>query len=50
MIAPTRAACETIELAVQLHIETYLEKHHGQKVRDLARAGRGFGFVAGTGT
>ena len=26
VIAPTRAACETIELAVGLHIETYLEK------------------------
>ena len=52
VIAPTRAACETIELAVQLHIETYLEKHHGQKVRELARSGggRGFGIVAGTGT
>ena len=50
VIAPTRAACETIELAVQLHLETYLEKHHGTRVRDLARAGRGFGIVAGTGT
>ncbi len=50
VIAPTRAACETIELAVQLHIETYLEKHHGRAVRELARAGRGFGIVAGTGT
>ena len=29
VIAPTRAACETIELAVGLHIETYLEKHFG---------------------
>ncbi|MDB4878406.1 MAG: helicase, family [Gemmatimonadetes bacterium] len=50
VIAPTRAACETIELAVQLHIETYLEKHHGERVRELARSGRGFGIVAGTGT
>ena len=50
VIAPTRAACETIELAVQLHIETYLEKHHGARVRELARSGRGFGIVAGTGT
>jgi ATP-dependent helicase HrpA len=24
VIAPTRAACETIELAVQLHIDTFL--------------------------
>ncbi|HET9423781.1 MAG TPA: DEAD/DEAH box helicase [Gemmatimonadaceae bacterium] len=50
VIAPTRAACETIELAVKLHIETYLEKHHGQTVRELARSGRGFGIIAGTGT
>ncbi|HTE45094.1 MAG TPA: DEAD/DEAH box helicase, partial [Gemmatimonadaceae bacterium] len=50
VIAPTRAACETIELAVQLRIETYLEKHHGARVRELARGGQGFGIVAGTGT
>ena len=50
VIAPTRAACETIELALALHIETYLEKHHGDRVRELARGGRGFGIVAGTGT
>ena len=50
VIAPTRAACETIELALGLHIETYLEKHHGAKVRELARSGKGFGIVAGTGT
>src|SRR3954471_12973237 len=50
VIAPTRAACETIELAVGLHIETYLEKHYGSKVRELARSGKGFGIVAGTGT
>ena len=50
VIAPTRAACETIELAVQLHIDTFLEVNHGPRVRDLARAGRGFGIVAGTGT
>src|SRR6476660_678468 len=50
VIAPTRAACETIELAVGLHIETYLEKHYGQRVRDLARSRRGFGIVAGTGS
>ena len=54
VIAPTRAACETIELAVQLHIETFLEKHYGARVRELARntssSGRGFGIVAGTGT
>src|SRR5918999_5789903 len=50
VIAPTRAACETIELALSLHIETFLEKHHGARVRALARAGKGFGIVAGTGT
>ena len=50
VIAPTRAACETIELAVKLHIETYLEEHHGGRVRELARSGKGFGIVAGTGT
>ena len=50
VIAPTRAACETIELAVGLHLETYLEKHHGARVRELARGGQGFGIVAGTGT
>ena len=50
VIAPTRAACETIELALGLHIETYLEKHYGARVRELARSGKGFGIVAGTGT
>src|SRR4026208_2201166 len=50
VIAPTRAACETIELAVGLHIETYLEKHFGTRVRELARSRRGFGIVAGTGS
>src|SRR3982751_6233422 len=50
VIAPTRAACETIELAIGLHIETYLEKHHGDRVRELARSGKGFGIIAGTGT
>src|ERR671926_1999319 len=50
VIAPTRAACETIELALGLHIETFLEKQAGQRVRELARSGQGFGIVAGTGT
>ena len=50
IIAPTRAACETIELAFTLNIETYLEKHHGAKLRELAASGSGFGIVAGTGT
>ena len=50
VIAPTRAACETIELALGLHIETFLETHHGERVRELARGGNGFGIIAGTGT
>jgi len=50
VIAPTRAACETIELALGLHIETFLERHHGARVRELAAFGQGFGIVAGTGT
>src|SRR5256714_8474765 len=50
VIAPTRAACETIELALGLHIPTLLEKQHGREIRDLAAAGKGFGIVAGTGT
>jgi hypothetical protein len=51
VIAPTRAACETIELALGLsHVQTVLEREHGQEVRELALTGRGFGIVAGTGT
>ena len=50
VIAPTRAACETIEIALGLHIETFLEREHGEQVRGLARGGKGFGIVAGTGT
>lgn len=50
VIAPTRAACETIELALGLNIETVLEKQHGEEIRALAAAGKGFGIVAGTGT
>jgi Rad3-related DNA helicase len=51
VIAPTRAACETIEIGVQLTgVETILEREHGDEIRDLARAGKGFGIVAGTGT
>jgi hypothetical protein len=50
VIAPTRAACETIELAIGLHIPTFLEERHGDEVRRLAREGKGFGIVAGTGT
>jgi hypothetical protein len=51
VIAPTRAACETIELALGLKdVETVLEREHGKELRHLAASGRGFGIVAGTGT
>jgi hypothetical protein len=50
VIAPTRAACETIELALGLNIRTLLEEQHGDEIRSLASAGKGFGIVAGTGT
>ncbi|MCC6317427.1 MAG: DEAD/DEAH box helicase [Gemmatimonadaceae bacterium] len=50
VIAPTRAACETIEIALGLHVDTVLERRHGQEIRDLAASGAGFGIVAGTGT
>jgi ATP-dependent helicase HrpA len=50
VIAPTRAACETIELALGLKLETLLEREHGEDIRRLAGSGRGFGVVAGTGT
>ncbi|HET8633565.1 MAG TPA: DEAD/DEAH box helicase [Gemmatimonadales bacterium] len=50
VIAPTRAACETIELALALHVETLLEREHGEELRHWAAAGKGFGIVAGTGT
>ncbi len=50
VIAPTRAACETIEIALGLHLETFLEQRYGTRVRELARGGEGFGIVAGTGT
>jgi hypothetical protein len=50
IIAPTRAACETIEIALGLHLDTLLERQHGRQIRDLAAEGKGFGIVAGTGT
>jgi len=50
VIAPTRAACETIELAMGLHLETVLGAEHGDEIRALASGGAGFGVVAGTGT
>ena len=50
VIAPTRAACETIELALGLRLDTLLEREHGEEIRTLATSGKGFGIVAGTGT
>src|SRR6266487_2509493 len=50
VIAPTRAACETIELALGLHLDTLLEREHGDDLRGLAGSGQGFGIVAATGT
>jgi ATP-dependent helicase HrpA len=50
VIAPTRAACETIELAMGLHLETVLEREHGDELRRWASEQKGFGIVAGTGT
>src|SRR5215208_775306 len=50
IIAPTRAACETIELALGLQVDTLLEREHGAELRDWAGQGRAFGIVAGTGT
>lgn len=51
IIAPTRAACETIELALGLTgVDTVLEREHGAELREWALGGKGFGIVAGTGT
>ncbi|HSR15873.1 MAG TPA: hypothetical protein VLL51_08980, partial [Gemmatimonadales bacterium] len=50
VIAPTRAACETIELALGTRIETLLWREHGDELLALARRALGFGIVAGTGT
>jgi ATP-dependent helicase HrpA len=36
VIAPTRAACETIELAFSLDIETILWREHGAELLALA--------------
>ncbi len=49
VIAPTRAACETIELALSLRLETVLEREHGEELRVWAAGGKPFGIVAGTG-
>jgi hypothetical protein len=50
VIAPTRAACETIELALGTEVETLLQRKHGPMVWEWAAAGKPFGIVAGTGT
>ena len=50
IVAPTRAACETIELALHTQVDTVLEREHGTELRQWAREGIGFGIVAGTGT
>lgn len=50
VIAPTRAACETIELALGTEIETLLARNHGAELATWGAEGKGFGIVAGTGT
>src|ERR1043166_7375874 len=50
VIAPTRAACETIELALGAEVETLLQRKHGPALYRWGAAGKPFGIVAGTGT
>lgn len=50
VIAPTRAACETIELALGVQVDTLLARRHGETLHAWAAAGKPFGIVAGTGT
>ena len=50
VIAPTRAACETIEIGVGLELETFLLQTRGDELMRCAASGLGFGIVAGTGT
>jgi hypothetical protein len=50
VIAPTRAACETIELALGIDVPTLLQQKHGPMLWEWAAAGKAFGIVAGTGT
>lgn len=50
VIAPTRAACETIELALGVAVETILSRTHGEEIGRWAEGGTPFGIVAGTGT
>jgi len=50
VIAPTRAACETIELALGTEVPTLLQERHGPQLLEWAGTGKAFGIVAGTGT
>ncbi len=50
VIAPTRAACETIELALGTEVDTLLQREHGAEIVAWATVGKPFGIVAGTGT
>jgi ATP-dependent helicase HrpA len=50
VIAPTRASCETIELALGAEVETLLQRKHGETLWEWAASGKAFGIVAGTGT
>src|ERR1043165_7987429 len=50
VIAPTRAACETIELALGTEVETLLQRKHGSAVYRWAADGKPFGIVAGADT
>jgi len=50
VIAPTRAACETIELALGTSVPTLLQEKHGPMLWEWAETGKPFGIVAGTGT
>src|SRR5256712_4114926 len=49
VIAPTRAACETIELGLGTTVETLLQREHGRELAEWASRGEAFGVVAGTG-
>ena len=50
VIAPTRAACETIEMALHARVDTLLQREHGDELQAWAAEGKAFGIVAGTGT
>src|SRR5207247_6101670 len=46
VIAPTRAAPDTIEQALALEPDTLLEREHGDGIRRLAGSGHRFGTTA----